>query len=372
MKIAILASDDRSFRPVMARSLASMLYDLSCEVLWLDHGLFLMTSLVAQCRKDSGVLAMAIHRLRLARRRFKMRTLLKDCDAVAVIGHLPHAFMEQYPIEALRRVIPHTPIVLYANYYLPTRGRWLKFLKEGSPQHGVPHGGNHGMERYDWYLATSVASEYTLMSVPQPCSCIGIRIRDESLFPDQRGEFRALIDFERPDHLHERAIQVQALHDVGVKYEVLSGSYDLTAIREIYRRTSIYFVAHRESFGIPICEVQACGAKIFTPYANWCPSHWIKEDLKVPGPGRLGSNFVVYDNRLQILKERIDETRRTFDAHANVAEFMRSNATLATGDLGSLREFIGRLARGEIRADSHADYAPLNDLVMRHNDNSPY
>jgi hypothetical protein len=285
-----------------------------------------------------------------------------------VVGHLPSAFFGDHTVEALREVVPHTPVVLYDLVYLPTRGNWLKYLKEGNPQYWIPRGGNPGMERYDWYLATSIVSLYPLLRIPQPCSNIGIRIADESLFPNQGSEFRALLDFERPGHMHERAVQVQALHELGIRYTVLTGSYDLGAIREIYRQTSIYFVAHLESFGLPICELQACGAKVFTPYSLWCPSHWIKDDLFVPGPGRLNANFVVYDNDVQVLKQRICEVRNTFDARGNVEEFVRANPALANGDMEQLRLFLERLASGKITSRSHLEYERLNDVIIRSNE----
>ena len=127
------------------------------------------------------------------------------------------------------------------------------------------------------------------------CSVIGLDLDDGSLRPTPKDDFLALIDFERPSEMKERATQIAALEETKTPYVVLNGRYSISEIRKIYRQCSLYFVAFRESFGLPICELQACGAYVFTPYADWCPSHWIKPDLSAPGPGLLSPNFVVYD-----------------------------------------------------------------------------
>jgi hypothetical protein len=73
------------------------------------------------------------------------------------------------------------------------------------------------------------------------------------------GEICTLIDFERPQHLPERAIQIQACLDAGIPFKVLHGSQSIQEIRTISGSCSLYLVAHCESFGLPICALQACG-----------------------------------------------------------------------------------------------------------------
>jgi hypothetical protein len=119
-----------------------------------------------------------------------------------------------------------------------------------------------GLNRYDWYLVVSVLSECPIPQGPQPYSLVGLNLNDGTLNPQPKGEFRALIDFAQPGHENERSIQIAACERTRTPYTVLEGSYSLEEIREIYRQSSIYFVAHRESFGIPICEVQACGSYV--------------------------------------------------------------------------------------------------------------
>ena len=147
-----------------------------------------------------------------------------------------------------------------------------------------------------------------LASRPHPYSLIGLDLDDGTLFPDQgeisgagglRAESRGLPEIPKG--------QLDALKLAGVEYTVLEGTYTRAEIREIYRRTSIYFLASAESFGLPICELQACGAKIFLPDAYWAASHWLGEDLYTEREPQLSPNFVIYEDDADKLARRIDE-----------------------------------------------------------------
>src|SRR4030095_15022825 len=107
---------------------------------------------------------------------------------------------------------------------MPSCGPWASWLANGHVEFGVP-AGQYGVERYDWHLCVSAASERAVPESPQPYSLIGIDLDDGTLFPKQEGEFVALVDFERPSQMAERAIQIQALEDTNTKYVVLNASY---------------------------------------------------------------------------------------------------------------------------------------------------
>ena len=90
---------------------------------------------------------------------------LKVFDLIVVVCHLPTAFEAGAlnRIEHIRKS-SNTPIVLYQNYYLATRGSWSEKILAAS---------GFGLERYDWYLAASLVSEYPLTSHGHPVSTIG-------------------------------------------------------------------------------------------------------------------------------------------------------------------------------------------------------
>lgn len=132
-------------------------------------------------------------------------------------GHAVHP-----RLETLRKAFPRTPIVNYDLFFLATRGPWARHLREGRNPY-VNIGGNFGLERYDWYLCASVVSEFPLPEGDWPFNLIGVNLDDGTLYPEEKHEFMALVDFERPDHMRERAIQIQALEETQTKYVVLHG-----------------------------------------------------------------------------------------------------------------------------------------------------
>lgn len=341
MRVAILTSRENSFPKVMAEGLRRMLTSLGVHVRVCPDGLWMI-------RRQPAVPATPAQAARSLLRGAFLRSL-RDFDAVILTGHMPRAFMTGFMDDALvRAALPGIPIILYDLVYLPTRGAWADWLKTGNPAMGIPTGGHFGMERYDWYLASSVVSEYPLPPGTHKLSVIGLNICTGDLFPEQNASFTALVDFARPDHPQERDIQIAALEAAGIPFRILSGSYTTSQIRAIYRQTAVYFIAHRESFGVPICEVQACGGYIFTPRADWCPSHWIK-DPSSTGPGTLTDNFVVYDNDAQSIATTLTDLRSRYSPHCGVRQrFLKQQAHLAVGDVVALADFLDRLAARDI------------------------
>jgi hypothetical protein len=218
------------------------------------------------------------------------------------------------------------------------------------------------LDRYDYHLCVTEISEWPVPSGAEAFSRIGVNMVDSSLIVERNTEMVALIDFERPDHLHERAIQVQACVEAGIPFKVLHGHYNSDTIRAIYRSSSLYFVAHRESFGLPICEVQACGVLVFTPYAQWCPSHYLARPEKEDG-GRLPSNFIVYNNDRQQLVNELQRVKRAFDPRAVLASFQREQPHFYYGNVEELARFVDLVRIGTVNPRSHEQYPDLAELV---------
>ncbi len=367
MKIAILGNNKDSFVRPMAEGLQRMLSEIgvASDVFYDGHDC--LKSIPAGFRQylsDSRGSSLPQNTLRYFLKevpRFRsFLQRLRPYDLIAIVNSVVEAYLKTFfRDDVLRRCLPRKPVVLYDVFYLPTRGPWGQWLKEGNPTQGIPEGGNWGMERYDWYLCASVVSEVPLPKGRQPYSLIGLNLNDESLRVEPKDEFVALIDFEHTPDMHERAIQVLACQETNTTYRVLHGRYSLTEIRQIYRSCSIYFVAMRESFGLPICELQASGAYVFTPYSKWCPAHWLKEDLSQEGPGDLSPNFIVYDNDKETLKREIQRIKANYDPHKVANTFHQYYPQLFFGDKVELKKFIRMVEEGEIHSQSHKEYAGI-------------
>jgi hypothetical protein len=121
---------------------------------------------------------------------------------------------------------------------------------------------------------------------------------------------------------------------------------------------SIYFVAHSESFGLPICELQACGSYIFTPYARWCRSHYIKADVTMGGgnDGTLSPNFVSYDNDKDKLVRAIQHTKHIYDPRKVVDTFLKFHPQLFYGDPSELQKFVNMVDNGIIHSRLHTQH----------------
>jgi hypothetical protein len=309
---------------------------------------------------------------RSLRHRLRCRSLAAEArrsDLIVLIAPFPTAYRKDRFCEierTIRRTAPNVPVVNSSNYFLLTKGPYLNYLRDGAPDRDIPEPGNFGLERYDWYLSTSIASPNPLPRIDNPCSVVGVNLDDGTLYPEKKDRFVALIDFERPECMHERRIQVQALEETDTEYIVLHGNYPVDRIREIYRRCSLYFLASPESFGLPICEVQACGGFVFTPHPTWCSGHWIKDDPHEPGPGRLSPNFVVYDDDLEKLKSEIRRAKESHDPEQVRNTFLEHQPQLYYGDLDALKGFVDRVAAGAITGTSHLEYTKYNDLAEQY------
>lgn len=190
---------------------------------------------------------------------------------------------------------------------------------------------------------------------------IGLDIDDGSLYPDQGGNFLALLDFAQSGWIYPevRELQLEALRIAGVNYVVLEGKYAVDDIRAIYRRTSAYFLASSESFGLPICELQACGSLVFTPDVSWAQGHWLDDDSASASEPRLSPNFVVYERDPEKLAARIRLAASSSNPGAVLATFMECQPHFLHGDRAVLAEFLAGVDSGRIHAGLHTAHAPI-------------
>jgi hypothetical protein len=307
MRVDILANNRASFVRPIAEGLDRMLRDCGAEPRLHYDGL---EHLMMRQRIDTSSLrSLAGSTMRLPRSRSAFNSFvdrLRGTDLIIVVLNVPGSFSTRlYPnIELLRSRLPGIPIVNYDLHYLPTLDSWAKLIlkdqKTGLSPAAVATIGKRkiGLERYDWYLMASVGSHVPLPEGPQPYTLIGIDLDDGTLYPDQQGRFMALVDFPQPQGHYPafRKVQLEALSLAKVDFEVLDGPYTTEQIRGLYRRTSVFFLAFAEAFGLPIAEVQGCGSKVFTPDPHWAAAHWLGTDYTSRREPRLSPNFVIYDN----------------------------------------------------------------------------
>jgi len=208
-----------------------------------------------------------------------------------------------------------------------------------------------------------LVTEYALpREIPKIYSNVGFDIRATNLYPEQN-EFTALIDFVRKGYEKERHIQIRALQETNTPYIELKGRYTTDDIRAIYRKSSMYFVAFRESFGLPIIELQLCGSIIFTPYKEWLPAHFLNKSIYEAGNGTLGSNFFIYNNDLEKLKDYIINLKKNYSPNAVIENFKKEYPSYYSGDKVELRDFVSKLKNQDITGLSHSDYEIYNKYI---------
>jgi glycosyltransferase involved in cell wall biosynthesis len=188
-----------------------------------------------------------------------------------------------------------------------------------------------------------------------------MNLDDGSLYPEQNGEFMALLDFDVTElHYPEaRRLQLEGVKKAGVKYEKLEGRYSRADIRAIYRRSGAFLMSRSEAFGLPISEVQACGARVFLPDPHWAAAHWLGDNFYSRREPSLTSNFVVYDSDVDSLADRLRAVAESFDPASVRETFLREQPQLYYGDLEQLRKFLSMIESGEIHSRLHPQHFPI-------------
>jgi len=202
--------------------------------------------------------------------------------------------------------------------------------------------------------------------IQHPYSIIGIDIDDGRLYPDQK-EFSVLVDFaqERGDYPKYRDVQLEALEISGVRYEMLEGRYARDELLAVFRRSSALLLAHAESFGLPICEAQACGCMIFTPDPHWVTAHWLGEDYTTKREPTLSRNFVTYRNDPESLARELRHARDNFHPQRVRETFERVQPRMFRGDRRALGNFLDRVQSGAIHSRLHEAHSLIGRTSSR-------
>lgn len=289
---------------------------------------------------------------------FKHRFMnhILNADCLIVVDNCPNVYFKERisRLEDLRYIYKG-PIVNYDLHYLPNQG-WYGMIKENNAA-------NFGLERFDWYLPASLVTEYAIpKAIPHIYDCIGFDLQSDDLFPEQ-SEFLAVLDFPHKGWEEEREVQIKALKETHTKYICLTGKYTRSEIRTIYRKCNIFFTSVRESFSMPVLEIQLCGGLIFTPYREWLPAHFLGKDIYTKGSGKLGSNFVVYENKLELLKDHILRCKSTFNSKENIHNFKREYPNYHTISDENLKVFCDRISLGQINKLTHKEFEQYNQYI---------
>jgi glycosyltransferase involved in cell wall biosynthesis len=216
------------------------------------------------------------------------------------------------------------------------------------------------MERYDWYLVTSIGGYRPLEKIEHPYSIVGIDIDDGRVYPDQK-EFSVLVDFPqtRGEYPRYREVQLKALELAGVKYEMLEGRYTRDELLAVFRRSSALLLAHAESFGLPVCEAQACGCLIFTPSAHWIAAHWLDENYTGERKPSLSPNFVVYQNDPESLATELKRARDNFNPQKVRATLEELQPRMFRGDRNAVQDFLDKVKSGKIHSRLHESFSQI-------------
>lgn len=370
MRVDILANDRASFIKPMAEGLARMLEGLGATPKLHYDGL---EQLMRRQSIDlSSVRSFAGSTARLLGNRKHFAGFverLRGTNLIIVVSHVPSSFSPSLlpNVERLRQLFPDVAIVNYDLVYLPSLDSWsraiLKDEKTGLSDDDMRifARGKFGMERFDWYLVASIGGYIPLEPGAHPYSVIGVDVDDGRLFPDQRGEFSVLLDFPqtRGDYPKFREVQLEALRLSGVKYEILNGRYTRDELLAVFRRSSALLLTHAESFGLPICEAQACGCLIFAPDPHWTTAHWLSEKYQEKRSTTLSPNFVIYENDADKLAELLRQTAAAFDPEIVRDTLTELQPQMFRGDRAKLKYFLDRIKSREIHSRLHKSHTRI-------------
>ena len=371
MRIAILSDDSASYTKPMAVSLNKMLNKINIKNEIFYNGTSALNykikkNLSERIKEIAKKIINSFIKDRYIIPSFKELLILKKklikFDAIIVCAAIPTSLAKNYynGIIFLRKYLK-IPIINYDVHFWATMDGKM-FIKNLNTQ--SKWGGFSGFDRFDYYLTASNISEIPVKKISWPVSVVGSNFTNKYLQPRQK-KFKALIDFKRKKYLYERDIQIKILKKLKIPFTILSKKYNHSEICKIYSDHSIYFLAHRESFGLPIVELQNCGCYIFTQYRRWAPSHYINKSIYSRGEGNLNNNFIIYNNKPLLLEKKIKEIRSNYSAKKVVKEFIKKNNNLYKGNLNNMRMFIKKLKSNKINYNSHQNYKNLEKHILQ-------
>lgn len=287
----------------------------------------------------------------------KRQEELKKCDCIIIVSNCPSIFHYNERINYIREKYKK-PIVNYDFHFLPNQGWWKYLLKDNT---------HVGLEKFDWYLPIGLITEFPIPNgFPQIYNCIGMDVTHEDLFPQQK-DFVVLLDFPREGHEQTRQKEKAALDEIGVKYIELNGRYTTKEIREIYRKCSAYVISFRESFGLPIVELQLCGAYVLTPHKEWVPAHYRNKSPYERGAGELGSNFFEYKT-IDDFKNCVLKLKNEINPNENISKFRNEYPNYYNINKKELNTFISKINTKEITYKTHENFAVFNSLISIEDD----
>jgi hypothetical protein len=225
-------------------------------------------------------------------------------------------------IQSLRRV--GNPVFMYEVFAAAGSRYWLERLPDGATN------------LFDAYLAASGIHDDQPVDGP-PIFQVGLRLLDAPTHDDTR-PFVAMVDFLRPGYEQQRAVQIEALQELGVPYFSLGGEYTFDGIASQYHRAALAFVAFPEAFGVPIAQLQQLGSLIASPHKHWVKRHALLPNGTVfnEADAPFTDNFVFYNGKSD-LKTRIAATRANYRPATVSLRFRSLQPALNTGDLDALR-----------------------------------
>jgi len=369
MRVVILSNDKPSFQKPMADGLARILQNNSVTTKVLYEGLdsleFPYVSFRSRLISFTKRLLKSLfksNKLLFINRSIGIEKLIKrikDFDAVIVIAHFPST-MAKRNLVGLEIIRERTtvPIINYDLVFVNNADGWFKKIKEEDR-----FGGFTGLERFDYYLVASDNCEIPVNPIAGfPYLKMGLDLRSRFL-KTHKQEFNVLLDFPRIGFESYRLLQKEVLDELSIPYRELKGTYSPSDIRKIYSSSSAFFLSFRETFGLPIVELQLCGAKIFLPYSHWAPSHYLKKSDE-PGVGKLGSNFIVYGNDRNKLKSELLNLRTSFNSRENLFLFKTEYPDFEKCNMEGVKKFISLLESGQINASSHKNYNVITDNLI--------
>ncbi|WP_241349186.1 hypothetical protein [Belliella filtrata] len=259
---------------------------------------------------------------------------LKNYDAIIFSETIPTMFMKsEYDIDKVKKITKSKPLMLYEVYYVGNAPTMVKFLEDNN---------DHSEEVFEWHLAVSSTTEIK-QTPKKPWSQIGLFLEDANLKPCKKERLLAIIDFERKEFKSTREMQIRVLEELNIPYICLEGKYEIEEIRDIYRKSTFYFMQSNESFGLPIAECLSCGSLVFTEDNSW-PMAWrLDENPTIHGPGILADCFVEYGTE-ESLKSILREIVATYDLDNTPFEvfnkFYKNYPTFYSGNLNALNESL--------------------------------
>lgn len=364
MNVAVLGETRDGFIKPMAFGLIKMLQQLGIRATYYEKGLAVLdyshqtnlkNHVVNGIKKSINCVRPRSYQLqdRVTQTEIKhFYSSLHNYDLLIVVSPVPTAF-DRNRLKAIEKIrTKHRfPIVLYQNYYLPTRGEWLEKLRLR---------GDFTLERYDWYLAATISNKNQINKTLHPVTEIGHHLENQELHHKEKNEYRVLLDYPQTGFDTYRQIQISALKQTNTPFTSLEKHHSISEIRQLYRSHCGLFLSSKESFGLPIVENQLCGNHIFTPHKNWCPGHLLENSSHHKNTNTLGDNFIVYDNCLKKLKSALMAARENYQPNSIVKRFHQQYPKFNGESINELETFFKQIKIQEINGLSHTKHQSID------------